>query len=321
MMINRAGIIAFTLCAATLLWSPVHAQAFPTKQIQLVVPFPPGGGTDVFARLVSQSMGESLGQQVVVINRAGAQGSIGLALVAKAPADGYTIGLAEMGSITLNPWMFQNAGFDPVKDFSSIGVGVVYPSVVVVGPTVPAKDLKELVALGKTRQLSFASGSASSQLAGELFKMVATVDMLHVPYKGAATAALDLVGGQVDLTCVTAGSAVSLVRAGKIRAIAVMGPKRLAALPEVPTSRESGFPDFEQVGWFGLVAPAGTPREVVARLNAALNKALAQSDIREKLEVAGLESKPGTPEEMTALVESEYVRWGKVVKSVGIRPE
>ena len=226
-----------------------------------------------------------------------------------------------MGSITLNPWMFQNAGFDPVKDFSSIGVGVVYPSVVVVGPTVPAKDLKELVALGKTRQLSFASGSASSQLAGELFKMVATVDMLHVPYKGAATAALDLVGGQVDLTCVTAGSAVSLVRAGKIRAIAVMGPKRLAALPEVPTSRESGFPDFEQVGWFGLVAPAGTPREVVARLNAALNKALAQSDIREKLEVAGLESKPGTPEEMTALVESEYVRWGKVVKAVGIRPE
>ena len=321
MMINRAGIIAFTLCAATLLWSPVHAQAFPTKQIQLVVPFPPGGGTDVFARLVSQSMGESLGQQVVVINRAGAQGSIGLALVAKAPADGYTIGLAEMGSITLNPWMFQNAGFDPVKDFSSIGVGVVYPSVVVVGPTVPAKDLKELVALGKTRQLSFASGSASSQLAGELFKMVATVDMLHVPYKGAATAALDLVGGQVDLTCVTAGSAVSLVRAGKIRAIAVMGPKRLAALPEVPTSRESGFPDFEQVGWFGLVAPAGTPREVVARLNAALNKALAQSDIREKLEVAGLESKPGTPEEMTALVESEYARWGKVVKAVGIRPE
>ena len=321
MMINRAGIIAFTLCAATLLWSPVHAQAFPTKQIQLVVPFPPGGGTDVFARLVSQSMGESLGQQVVVINRAGAQGSIGLALVAKAPADGYTIGLAEMGSITLNPWMFQNAGFDPVKDFSSIGVGVVYPSVVVVGPTVPAKDLKELVALGKTRQLSFASGSASSQLAGELFKMVATVDMLHVPYKGAATAALDLVGGQVDLTCVTAGSAVSLVRAGQIRAIAVMGPKRLAALPEVPTSRESGFPDFEQVGWFGLVAPAGTPREVVARLNAALNKALAQSDIREKLEVAGLESNPGTPEEMTALVESEYVRWGKVVKAVGIRPE
>lgn len=321
MTIIRAGILAFMLCAATLLCSPVQAQAFPTKPIQFVVPFPPGGGTDVFARLVSQSMGESLGQQVVVINRAGAQGSIGLTLVAKAPPDGYTIGLAEMGSITLNPWMFQNAGFDPVKDFSSIGIGVVYPNVVVVGPTVPAKDLKELVALGKTRQLSFASGSAASQLAGELFKMVAKVDMLHVPYKGAATAALDLVGGQVDLTSVTAGSAVSLVHAGKIRAIAVMGPNRLPALPEVPTSRESGFPDFEQVGWFGLVAPAGTPRDVLARLNTALNKALAQADIREKLEMAGLESRPGTPEEMNALVASEYARWGKVVKAVGIKPE
>lgn len=321
MTIIRAGILAFMLCAATLLCSPVQAQAFPTKPIQFVVPFPPGGGTDVFARLVSQSMGESLGQQVVVINRAGAQGSIGLTLVAKAPPDGYTIGLAEMGSITLNPWMFQNAGFDPVKDFSSIGVGVVYPNVVVVGPNVPAKDLKELVALGKTRQLSFASGSAASQLAGELFKMVAKVDMLHVPYKGAATAALDLVGGQVDLTSVTAGSAVSLVHAGKIRAIAVMGPNRLPALPEVPTSRESGFPDFEQVGWFGLVAPAGTPRDVLARLNTALNKALAQADIREKLEMAGLESRPGTPEEMNALVASEYARWGKVVKAVGIKPE
>ena len=164
----------------------------------------------------------------------------------------------------------------------------------------PAKDLKELVALGKTRQLSFASASAASQLAGELFKMVVKVDMLQVPYKGAATAALDLVSGQVDLTCVSAGSAVSLVHAGKIRAIAVMGPSRLAALPDVPTSRDSGFPDFEQVGWFGLVAPAGTPRDVLARLNAALNKALAQADIREKLEVAGVESKPGTPEEMNA---------------------
>ena len=321
MMIIRAGILSLILCAATLLSSPAHAQAFPTKPIQFIVPFPPGGGTDVFARLVSQSMGDSLGQPVVVVNRAGAQGSIGLALVAKAPPDGYTIGLAEMGSITLNPWMFQNAGFDPVKDFSSIGVGVVYPNVVVVGPTVPANNLKELVALGKTRQLSFASASAASQLAGELFKMVVKVDMLHVPYKGAATVALDLVSGQVDLTCVSAGSAVSLVRAGKIRAIAVMGPSRLAALPDVPTSRDSGFPDFEQVGWFGLVAPAGTPRDVLARLNAALNKALAQADIREKLEVAGFESKPGTPEEMNALVASEYARWGKVVKAVGIKPE
>ena len=321
MTMLRVGILAFMLCAVTLLGAPARAQTFPTKPVQFIVPFPPGGGTDVFARLVSQSMGESLGQPIVVVNRAGAQGNIGLTMVAKAPADGYTIGLAEMGSITLNPWMFQHAGFDPVKDFSSIGVGVVYPNVVVVGRTVPAKDLKELVALGKTRQLSFASGSAASQLAGELLKMVAKGDMLHVPYKGAATAALDLVSGQVDLTSVTAGSAVSLVHAGKIRAIAVMGPSRLAALPDVPTSRESGFPDFEQVGWFGVVAPAGTPRDVVARLNAALNMALAQPDVREKLEVAGLESKPGTTEEMNALVVSEYARWGKVVKAVGIKPE
>ena len=321
---QRRSFTSHMLCLGSVaLAAPALAQAqsYPTKPIQIIVPFPAGGGTDVFARLLGQAMTEAMGQSVVVVNRAGAQGNIGLAAVANAPADGYTIGLAEVGSTTMNPWMYQNAGFDPVKDFAPLGIGVVYPNAVVVGPTVPAKNLQELVALAKTRKLSFASGSAASQLAGELLKMVAGIDLLHVPYKGAAPAAVDLAAGQVDLTCITAASAVPLVRTGKTRAIAVTGPARIAALPDALTARESGYPGFELLGWYGLVAPARTPKDVVAKLNAEIRKALSRPDLREKLEVAGLEPKPGTAEEMATLVQSEFERWGKIVKSVGIKPE
>lgn len=320
-MIGRIVAAASLICATLVASPPALAQPYPSKPIQFIVPYPPGGGTDLFARLLGAALAESLGQPVVIQNRPGAQGSIGLAAVAKAAPDGYTIGLSEIGSITANPWMYQNTGFDPVKDFAHVSLGVTYPNAVVINPEVPAKNLKELAALAKTKPLSFASASAVSQLAGELFKIVAGVDMLHVPYKGAGPAAIDLAGGQVDVMIATSASAIPLVRAGKTRAIAVTGPARIPALPSVMTSKESGFPDFELVGWFGVVAPANTPKEVVARLNSEIKKALALPAVIEKLENAGLEPRPSSPEEMTELVKSDYARWGKVVQAVGIKPQ
>ncbi len=226
------------------------AQSYPSKPIRFIVMYPPGGGADVFARLLAAALSESLGHQVIVDNRTGAQGSIALSAAAKTPPDGYTIALTEAGSLTMNPWLYANTGYDPVKDFSHIGLGATYPNIVVIHPGVPVKNLKELAALAKTKpgSLTFASAGALSQLTGALFQIVANIKMLEVPYKGAGPAAIDVAGGQVD----------------KTRAIAVTGPARIAALPDVLTSKESGFPDFVVLGWFGVAAPANTPKEIIA---------------------------------------------------------
>lgn len=309
------AVLAVSPCA--------HAQSYPTKPVRFIVQYPPGGGTDLFARLLAAALTESLGQQVLVDNRAGAQGSIGLSMAAKSPPDGYTIALTEAGSVTMNPWLYANTGFDPVKDFSHISLGVTYPNVLVTNLGVPAKNLKELAALAKSKPgaLTFASASALSQLSGALFQIVANVKMLEVPYKGAGPAAIDVAGGQVDMTFVTSASAIPMINAGKTRAIVVTGPDRLAALPNVLTSKESGFPDFVVLGWFGVAAPANTPKDIVAKLNREIVAALKAPAIVSKLEGAGLEAKSSSPEEMTEIVKSDYARWGKVVKAVGIKAQ
>ena len=242
------------------------AQSYPSKPIRFIVMYPPGGGADVFARLLAAALSESLGHQVIVDNRTGAQGSIALSAAAKTPPDGYTIALTEAGSLTMNPWLYANTGYDPVKDFSHIGLGATYPNIVVIHPGVPVKNLKELAALAKTKpgSLTFASAGALSQLTGALFQIVANIKMLEVPYKGAGPAAIDVAGGQVDMTFITSASAIPMIKAGKTRAIAVTGPARIAALPDVLTSKESGFPDFVVLGWFGVAAPANTPKEIIA---------------------------------------------------------
>jgi tripartite-type tricarboxylate transporter receptor subunit TctC len=322
--VNRKRFIVTSLIWTTLIASPQpSAQPYPAKPIRFIVPYPPGGGTDLFARTLGAALSEALGQQVVVENRAGAQGSVAIAAVAKAPADGYTILLSEIGSLTMNPWLYENTGYDPVRDFAQISLGVTYPNAVVVHPGVPAKSLKELSAIAKAKPdlLTFASAGALSQLTGELFKVVAGVKILHVPYKGAGPATIDLVGGQIDVMYATAASAIPMVKAGKTRAIAVTGPQRIPALPDVLTSKESGFSDFEVLGWFGVAAPGNTPRDVVVRLNREIRRMLATPAIIEKLVNAGLESKSNSPEEMTELVKSDYARWGKVVKTVGIKPQ
>jgi tripartite-type tricarboxylate transporter receptor subunit TctC len=244
-------------------------------------------------------------------------------VAAKAPPDGYTILLSYVGTFAINPWLYKDVGYDPMKDFAHITLASVQPYVVVVNPGVPAKTLKDLVSLAKTRpdRLTFASSAAAGQLAGELFKIQTKTKMLHIPYKGAGPAVIDLMGGHVDLMFASPTSAVTQVKNGKLRALAVTAPGRLNALPDVPTSRESGFSDFDISGWYGIAAPANTPKEIVTRLNSLLARALAAGDVKERLQTEGLQAKSNSPEEMTAFAKSESDRWGKVVKASGAKAD
>ncbi len=299
------------------------AQGYPVKPVRYIVPFSPGGGTDLLARTLAAKMSESLGQQVVVENRPGAQGNIGTSLAAKSPPDGYTIVLTYVGTFAINPSLYKDVGYDPLKDFSHITLATVQPYVVVVNPGVPAKNLKELAALARSQpdRLTFGSSAAAGQLAGELFKILAKTKMVHVAYKGAGPAAIDLMGGHIDLMYSTPTGAVPYVKAGRIRGLAVTAPTRLSALPDVPTSKESGFPEFEISGWYGVASPPNTPREIVLRLNSEITRALNLNDVRERLSAEGLEPKTNSPEEMAAFARSEFDRWGKVVKASGSKAE
>ncbi len=309
------------MCPALINSLHVVAQSYPSKPVRLIVAYAPGGGTDAVARLVGQQLFEALGQQVVIDNRAGAQGNIGTAAVARAPADGYTILFSDFGLLAINPWVYNDVGFDPIKDFAQIGLVDTFPQIVVAHPGVPATNLKELAALAKAKpdRIVLAYAGVTGQLAGELFSILAGVKMLQVPYKGGGDAVTALLGGHVDVMIVIAPSAVPMVKAGKLRAIAVTGLTRLPSIPDVLTSKESGFPDFEVIGWHGLAAPANTPKDVVTRLNRDLNNVLRMPSVKDSFVARGFEAKSNSPEEMTNFVKSEHDRWGKVVKTAGIR--
>jgi len=299
------------------------AQTYPAKSIRFINPYPPGGGTDTFARILAQRMSETLGQQVYVDNRGGAQGSVGTAVAAKAPPDGYTIVLAHSGPLSINPHLYKNVGYDALKDFLPVSLGSQQGYLVVVHPSVPAKTLKELATVARAQpgKLSFGSSSSVAQLIGELFKLVTKTDMLHVPYKGAAPAVIDLLAGYVDLMYSTPASTTPHVKANRLRALAVTSPERLSALPAVPTSKQAGFPEFEVTGWYGVAVPAGTPREIVARLNETIVKIMNSQETKDKLDAAGLDSTASTPEQLGALIRKDYERWGKVVKTIGMKAD
>jgi tripartite-type tricarboxylate transporter receptor subunit TctC len=301
----------------------LHAQTYPAKPIRFIAPFPPGGGADFLARMLAQEMAGTFGQQVIVDNRAGAQGSLGAALAAKAPPDGYTIVLTILGILAMNPWIYQDVGYDPVKDFTHITLATTQPLLVVVNPRVPAKTLRELAAIAKAKpdQLTFATSSSTTHLAGELFKQLSGTKMIQVPYKGGGPAIIDLLGGHVDLSFASIPSVQAMVTAGKLRAIAVTSSTRLATLPDVPTAKESGFPQFEVNSWYAVAGPANLPKDVVTKLNAEIARALRLPALRDRLQAEGLEAKSSTPEEMAAYVRAEYERWGKVVKTAGIKPD
>jgi len=310
--------LAFAVCAPG-----VDAQAWPSKPIKWVVPFAPGGTTDILARTVAEKLQGVLGQPVVIDNKPGAGGAVGAEFTAKAAPDGYTIMGGTISTHAINASLYTKLPYDPVKDFAPITLIARVPNMLVVNPAVPAKDVKELIALLKATpgKYTFASsGNGTSQhLSGELFKSMAGVDMQHIPYKGSPPALQDVVGGQVTMTFDNITTAWPLAKAGKLRALAVTTAKRSTVAPDVPTLAEAGLPGFEVGSWQGVFAPAGTPPEIVRRLNAEIVKILNLPDVREKLGGLGAEIVADSPEEFAALVRGEVVKWADVVKKSGAR--
>jgi tripartite-type tricarboxylate transporter receptor subunit TctC len=299
------------------------AQAYPNHPIRLVVPFPAGGTTDILARAAAQKLIEALGQPVVVDNRPGAGGNIGADLVAKSAPDGYTLLMGTVGTHAINPSRYAKMPYDHVKDFVPVVLVAGVPNVLVVNPSVPVNSVADLIKLAKSKpgEINFASsGSGTSiHLSGELFKTMAGVDMTHVPYKGSAPALTDLIGGQVQLMFDNLPSALPQIKGGKLRAIAVTSLKRAPVLPDVPTIAESGLPGFEASSWFGVLAPAGTPAPVVAKLNAEVNKWLQSPEARDQLLAQGAAAAGGTPEQFAAHIRAETEKWAKVVKASGAK--
>jgi len=316
---------AFAFAALASIAMPAQAQTYPTKPIRLVVPFPAGGTTDILARAVAQKLSETLGQQVIVDNRPGAGGNIGSELVARSAPDGYTLLMGTVGTHAINVSLYPKLPYDPVKDFTPIVLVAGVPNVLVVNPSLPARSVAELIAYAKANpgKLNFASsGSGTSiHLSGELFKVLTGVQMTHVPYKGSAPALTDLVGGQVQLMFDNLPSSLAFIKAGKLRALAVTSKTRAAALPDVPTMVEAGVPDFEASSWFGILAPAGTPRDIVVRINAEVAKWLATPDAREKLAGQGAIAAGGAPEDFARHIASETAKWARVVKASGAKVE
>ncbi|MGZ5095077.1 MAG: Bug family tripartite tricarboxylate transporter substrate binding protein [Burkholderiales bacterium] len=309
-------VLAFTTSEAI-------AQAYPAKIVRLVIPFPPSGGSDVIARILVPKFAEALGQQVLVDNRSGANGNVGTEIVARSAPDGYTLLFNGSGTLAINPSLYEKLPYDAVRDFAPISLVVLQPHVLVVHPSVPARSVKELIALAHAQpgKLNFASSGSGSlaHLAGEMFKMMGRVDMVHVPYKGAAPSLVDLVAGHVHLVFSSSPSVMPQVRTHRLRALAVTTAKRVAAMPELPTIVESGLPALIITGWYGLLAPAGTPGNITVRLNSDIVSTLRQSDVRQKLIDLGLEIETLTPQGFGDFVKAEIAKYAKVVRSANIR--
>ena len=313
----------FAAVALASLAAVAQVQAWPSKPIKWVVPFAPGGTTDILARTVGEKLAVALGQPVIIENKPGAGGGVGAEFTAKSAPDGYTIMGGTISTHAINASLYKSLPYDPVKDFVAITLIARVPNMLVINPSVPAKDVKELIALLKANpgKYSFASsGNGTSQhLSGELFKSMSGTDMQHIPYKGSPPALQDVVGGQVAMTFDNITTALPLAKAGKLRALAVTTAKRSSVAPDVPTLAESGLPGFEVGSWQGVFAPAGTPPEIVKRLNAEIVKALNMPDVREKLSGLGAEIVADSPEEFSALVKAEVAKWADVVKKSGAK--
>ncbi|MDB5851358.1 MAG: hypothetical protein JWP29_5110 [Rhodoferax sp.] len=302
----------------------VSAQAYPTHAIKIIVPAPPGGAIDIIARIVGDKMGAAMGQPVIVDNRPGASNNLGTDVLAKAAPDGYTIGIVG-GSHNTNKFLFKNLGWDPEKSFEPIVYTHEVPLVFAIAPQIPAKTLPELVAWMKANpndaKVATSGRGSAQEMAAEMFRMASGVQMLLVPYKGSSAAHPDLLAGRTALYIDTISAIQSQVKAGNVRAVAVSTKKRAMSLPDVPTADEQGLKGFDANTNGGFLAPAGTPKPIIARLNAEINAALKLPDVRAKLEAAGIEIQGGTPQEYAALIKSDLAKWGKVVKAAGIEAE
>ncbi|MCU4118655.1 tripartite tricarboxylate transporter substrate binding protein [Variovorax sp. N23] len=320
----RALQLACALAVAAVLPAQAQAQTYPSKQITIVVPASPGGAIDLAARLIGQKLTEAWGQPVVIDNRAGATGIIGTDLVAKSPPDGHMLVLVA-SSHAINPSMVKKLPFDTVKSFEPVALTHVVPLVLIVSPTLPVKSVKELIAYGKANpgKLSFASSGngGAPHFSGELFKSMAGLDMTHIPYKGSTLAHPDLISGRTSLMFDTVAAANVQIKADRLRALAVTTTKRSSVLPDVPTMQEAGVAGYETSTWGGLLAPAGTPKATVAKLNAEVNKILAMPDVRKTLQDNGIEPGSGTPQQFGGFIGTEMVKWSKVAKDAGIQAE
>jgi tripartite-type tricarboxylate transporter receptor subunit TctC len=312
------------VAVCSLFTSIVLAQTYPAKAIRLILPFPPGGPTDIVGRLTGQKLSEQVGQSVIADSRPGASGNVGLELASKAPPDGYTIVLSSP-VISLSPHLYAKLNYDPQKDLAPIALIGALRNVLVVHPSVPAHNVKELVQIARKNpgKLNYGSGGVgtTTHLAPELLKHLEKLDIVHVPYKGSGVALIALASGQVDLEVLAVPAALGQIQARRVRALAVLAPQRAAQLPHVPTSKESGYENFEISVWYGILAPAATPREIINRLNSELNKVIAAPDMKEKMAASGVEPLGGTPEQFRDYIRSESVRFGNVIKAAGIKGE
>ena len=301
-----------------------QSQPYPNKPIKIISPFATGGIADTFSRVVGQGLSESLGQPVVVENKTGGGGNIGADFVAKAPADGYTLVMGNIGSHAVNPYLMKNMPYDPLKDFEPVAYVLDAEGLLVVNPTIPVKNVTELIAYVKARpgQVSYGSGGmgTTSHLAGELFKSLAKVDMTHIPYKGNAPAITDLIGGQTQVMFATMPTVLPYVKTDKLKALAVIGSSRASSLPDVPTVAET-LPGFDVSNWIGIFAPAGTPKPIISKLNAEIIKIMQQPAVQKRLETEGAKFKPMTPEAFGAFQKNEALKWAKTIKDSGIKPE
>ncbi len=329
--LGKRGLAPFSVsgvCAALLLvgmmWAPaVAAQSWPAKSVRFVLGFPPGGGSDILGRIVAARMQDFLGQPVVIDNRPGASGNIAAEIVAKAAPDGYTIYLAQIAAVAISPSLFPKLAYDPLRDLAPISLIAAGPNLLVVHPALPVKNVKDLIALARAQpgQMNYASvGPGSIQhLAGESFNLAANVKTVHIAYKGSSPAGIDLMAGQVSFMFDSTPPVMSFVKSGRMRALAVTTAQRSPLLPDVPTVAESGLPGFDFSTWWGLMAPAGTARPIVDRLNAELARTLKLPDVRERIESVGAEPRHTSPEEFAALIRSELARWAKVIKAADVK--
>jgi len=321
-LIGAAMALPLTMAAHA---QPTSPAPYPTKPIRLVVPFTPGGSTDILARAVAQELTKAWGQVVIVDNVPGAGGAIGAEKVAKAAPDGYTLLMGHIGTLAVNPSLYPNLPYDPIKSFAPVAWVARVPNVLVVHPSVKATNVKELVALAKASpgRMNYGSGGngSAANLATEYFKLQTGTSLLHIPYRGTAPAVTDLMGGQIQLLFTGAPAVLGQVKNGQLRALAVSSPTRLAALPDLPTVAESGYAGFEADQWYGVVAPAGTPRDVVAKLNAQINLALNTPDMKTRLNNEGAIATPATPEAFGQLIVRELARWKPVIQSGRVKAD
>ena len=314
-------VVALLLALAS---TVAAGQDWPSRPVRFILPFPPGGGTDILGRLIAERLSASLGQPVVTENRGGAGGNVGAEAAARSSPDGYTIVLVAP-SLAISPTLYSKINYDPIKDFAPVSLVATVPNVMITQPSVPAQTLREFIAYARARPgaLNFGSGGAgtSNHLAGELFNIVAGTKLVHVPYKGVNLAMQDVLAGHVHLVFIGIPAAAPHIRAGKLRALALVAPQRSGALPDVPTVAEAGLADFEVTTWYGVLAPAGTPRPIVMRLNSELAKIMHSPELKEKLAATGTEPFTSTPEEFAAYIKREIAKWGDVIRKSGAKAD